>query len=78
MEISLKLLLRREELSTIQYKDPEITYTMMNMRDPVIGGFSPEKSRFVEQLLCHTIKKKAYNKLIKVRLLEHKCLYLKV
>jgi hypothetical protein len=59
MEISLKLLLRKRGIKHFPYKEPEITYTMMNMRDPVIGGFSPEKSLFVEQLLCLTTKKKA-------------------
>lgn len=35
-----------------------MTYTMMNMRDPVIGGFSPEKLRFVAQLLWPMTKRK--------------------
>ena len=39
----LKASFKKREIKHYPNKDPEITYTMMNMRDPVIGGFSPEK-----------------------------------
>ena len=39
----LKASFKKRGIKHYPNKDPEITYTMMNMRDPVIGGFSPEK-----------------------------------
>ncbi|HAV4995937.1 MULTISPECIES: ABC transporter substrate-binding protein [Acinetobacter] len=39
----LKASFQKKGIKHFPYKEPEMTYTMMNMRDPVIGGFSPEK-----------------------------------
>ncbi|MBD0222529.1 ABC transporter substrate-binding protein, partial [Acinetobacter baumannii] len=39
----LKASFQKRGIKHFPYKEPEMTYTMMNMRDPVIGGFSPEK-----------------------------------
>jgi ABC-type transport system substrate-binding protein len=42
-ENKLQPALAAEGVSLFRATDPDITYTMLNVRDPVIGGFAPEK-----------------------------------